>query len=302
MSKILSPFVYYFVLIPISVLPFPVLYIFSDFLYVIIYYIVGYRKDVVRENLKNSFPKLSDEARKNIEKKFYKHFSDFLVESAKTLTISEKAIRNRCKIMNPEMPISYYEKHKSIVVLCGHYNNWEYYALGLTSQMKHITAAAYKPLKNPFFNAKFQKSRQRYGIQMIPMKKLHRYFDDKIDQLSMTVLLNDQSPVHPSAAHWNSFLNQDTGWMKGPEKLARKYNYPVLFGCIRKKKRGFYEVTFYPITDNPKEMSEGEITNKHTEYMTQIINEAPEYWLWSHKRWKHEKPESAVLTAAQATG
>jgi Kdo2-lipid IVA lauroyltransferase/acyltransferase len=291
MSNFFSRILYFILVLPISYLPFRLLYLISDVLYLFTYYIVGYRRKVVYNNLKNSFPELDGKQLKRIEKSFYKHFTDFLVESVKSITISEKTIKERCAIINPELPFSLYEENKSVMVLCGHYNNWEYYAVGLAQQMKHKTYAAYRPLKNTYFNRLILKSRQRFGIQMISMNEVPRFFANTANkELTMSIMVNDQSPGDPKKAHWNTFLNQDTGWMKGTERLAAKYDQAVLFGCIRKKKRGFYEVTFYPITTNPKEVSEGFILDKHSEYLEMVIREHPQYWLWSHKRWKHKRP------------
>lgn len=277
--------------IPISHLPYRVLYFVSNIVYLFTYYIIGYRKKVVRKNLTNSFPHLSHAELLSIEKKFYKHFADFLVESAKSVSISDKAIKERCALINPEILHKYFDEGKSVIVLCGHYNNWEYYAVGIAQQMKHTTIAAYKPLKNKFFDDVILKSRQRFGMKMMSMREIPRYFaNNKMEQPTLSIMVNDQSPSNPKTAYWNTFLNQDTGWMKGAEKLAAKYDQAVLFGCIRKKKRGFYEVTFYPISDNVKQEKDGFVLDKHAEYLEMVINEHPEYWLWSHKRWKHKNP------------
>lgn len=277
--------------IPISHLPYRVLYFVSNIVYLFTYYIIGYRKKVVRKNLTNSFPHLSHAELLSIEKKFYKHFADFLVESAKSVSISDKAIKERCALINPEILHKYFDEGKSVIVLCGHYNNWEYYAVGIAQQMKHNTIAAYKPLKNKFFDDVILKSRQRFGMKMMSMREIPRYFaNNKTEQPTLSIMVNDQSPSNPKTAYWNTFLNQDTGWMKGAEKLAAKYDQAVLFGCIRKKKRGFYEVTFYPISDNVKQEKDGFVLDKHAEYLEMVINEHPEYWLWSHKRWKHKNP------------
>lgn len=291
MSKIFSPIIYYVLVIPISHLPYRVLYFVSNIVYLFTYYIIGYRKKVVRKNLTNSFPHLSHAELLSIEKKFYKHFADFLVESAKSVSISDKAIKERCALINPEILHKYFDEGKSVIVLCGHYNNWEYYAVGIAQQMKHSTIAAYKPLKNKFFDDVILKSRQRFGMKMMSMREIPRYFaNNKMEQPTLSIMVNDQSPSNPKTAYWNTFLNQDTGWMKGAEKLAAKYDQAVLFGCIRKKKRGFYEVTFYPISDNVKQEKDGFVLDKHAEYLEMVINEHPEYWLWSHKRWKHKNP------------
>lgn len=289
MSRIFNPVLYYCVVIPISVLPFPLLYILSRFAYFLAYYVVGYRKKVVRENLEKSFPEKSKEELKKIEKKFYRHFGDFILEMIKSLTVSEKEILKRCTITNPEVPQKFYDKGKSVIVMCGHYNNWEYYAKALEQQVPHQTMAAYMPLNDTFFNNKLLKSRQKFGLKMHSMKNLMRFFTNSKNELTLSVLLNDQAPANPQKAYWNTFLNQETPWLIGPEKIAKKYDIPVLFGCIRKSKRGHYKVTFEIISENPTQEKEGAITEKHTQLMEKIIKEAPEYWLWSHRRWKHKK-------------
>src|SRR5690554_2383447 len=291
MSKIFSAFIYYVVVIPLSHLPFGALYCISNIVYFLLYYIVGYRKKVVRENLQNSFPELLDKERAIIEKKFYKHFADFLIESTKSLSISNQDIQERCALINPELVHKYYDQGKDVIVLCGHYNNWEYYAVGIAQQMKHKTIAAYRPLKNKFFDDKILKSRQRFGMKMLSMREIPRFFANKdITEPVLSVMVNDQSPGDPKTAYWNTFLNQDTGWMKGAEKLAKKYDQVILFGAIRKKKRGFYEVSFSPISEDISKEPNGYVLDKHAEYLEMVIREHPQYWLWSHRRWKHKRP------------
>jgi KDO2-lipid IV(A) lauroyltransferase len=290
MAHFFSKILYYGIAIPISYLPFRVLYSFADMLYYLIYYVIGYRKTVVRKNLKNSFPKLYDKELLRIEKAFYRHFADFLVESVKSFTISNKEILKRCAILNPEVVQKYYDEGRSVMVLCGHYNNWEYYAVGLAQQMQHKVLAAYQPLKNEFFNDVILKSRQRHGVKMMSMKEVPRKLARNTKSPTMSIMVNDQSPHTPKKAYWNTFLNQSTGWMTGTERLAAKLDQAVLFGCIRKRKRGFYEVTFYPISEHPQEEDGGCILDQHTKYLEMVIAENPEYWLWSHKRWKHKQP------------
>lgn len=291
MANWTSKVLYYGLVIPISYLPFRVLYLLSDFLYIIAFYLVRYRKKVVWNNLKNSFPNKTDKELKRVQKAFYRHFTDFLVESVKTLTISNEEILRRCAILNPELPQKYYDEGRSVMVLCGHYNNWEYYAVGLAQQMNHKVLAAYQPLKNEFFNQILLKSRQRYGIKMMSMKEVPRKLVKNPKVPTMSIMVNDQAPHAPRKAYWNTFLNQDTGWMTGTERLAIKLDQAVLFGCIRKRKRGFYEVTFYPITENPEQCDSGYILDQHAKYLEMVIAENPEYWLWSHKRWKHKRPQ-----------
>ncbi|MBW7867929.1 MAG: hypothetical protein H3C31_06360 [Brumimicrobium sp.] len=292
MTRFLSAFVYYCIAMPISLLPFWALYIISDIVYILTYYIVGYRKKVVRENLKNSFPEFPEERLKKIEEGFYKHFADFLVESAKSLTISDKEIRKRCNIINPELVNKYYDEGRDVMILCGHYNNWEYYAVGLAQQMKHKTVAVYQPLKNDFYDKKILNSRQRFGLKMLSIREFPRFLNEKGSiPPTLSVVINDQSPRDVQHAHWNTFLNQQTGWMPGGEKLATKHQQAVVFGTIYKKKRGFYEVEFSLITEHPENEVEGFITDKHSQYLETVIRKEPQYWLWSHRRWKYQPLE-----------
>jgi Kdo2-lipid IVA lauroyltransferase/acyltransferase len=288
MSRILSPVVYYGLVVPLSYLPFGVLYFVSDILYFTIYRVVGYRKQVVRQNLRISFPEKTPAELKTIEKEFYSHFADFLVESIKSISISDREILQRCALMNPEMVNKYYDKNKSVIVLCGHYNNWEYYAVGISQQLKHKTVAAYKPLKNSFFDKVILRSRQRFGMRMVSMRDIPRVFAYELVEPTASIMVNDQSPGNPKTAHWNTFLNQETGWMTGPERLAEKYQQAVLFGVIRKVKRGYYEVTFREIAEDVTNYPKGYVLDTHAQFLEEIIREKPQYWLWSHKRWKHK--------------
>jgi KDO2-lipid IV(A) lauroyltransferase len=290
MSRILSPVVYYGLVVPLSYLPFGVLYFVSDILYFIIYRIVGYRKQVVRENLRTSFPEKNLAELRTIEKDFYSHFADFLVESIKSISISDRDILKRCALMNPEIVNKYYDENKSVIVLCGHYNNWEYYAVGISQQLKHKTVAAYKPLKNAFFDKVILRSRQRFGMRMVSMRDIPRVFANELHEPTASIMVNDQSPGNPRTAHWNTFLNQETGWMTGPERLAEKYHQALLFGVIRKVKRGYYEVTFREIADDVTKYPQGYVLDTHAQFLEEIIREKPQYWLWSHKRWKHKRP------------
>lgn len=289
MKLVFNRILYYCVVLPISVLPFTLLYALSRFIFFLSYHLVGYRKKVVRENLKNAFPDKDDSFLKKIEKRFYHHFGDFIIEIIKSLTISEKQVLKRCQVENPELPNRYFEKGKNVIVMCGHYNNWEYYALALDQQLQHKAMAAYMPLNDNFFNKKLLKSRQRFGLQMNSMKTLLRFYKKGHAQPTMSVLLNDQAPADPKKAYWNIFLNQETPWLIAPEKIARKYNIPVLFGYIKKSKRGRYKVRFEVISEDPESEPEGAITEKHTRYLESIIKDHPEFWLWSHRRWKHKK-------------
>ena len=289
---VLNYLLYYLLIIPISLLPFRALYGVADFLYVVLYKVVGYRTKVVRMNLLNSFPEKSQDELKKIESLFYHHLCDVIVETFKSFTISDKEILKRMVLINPELPNEYFVKGKSLLLAGGHYNNWEWIATSLNQQINHTAAALYTPLSNKFFERKLQMTRGKFGLLMIPTKRATTFFQENTDQLTATVFGIDQSPHHPSRCHWMHFLNQDTGVMFGIEKYAKELDYPVLFSNIDKVKRGYYTLRFSLLTDQPRNQPDGSIVEKATQLLEQQIIALPQYWLWTHKRWKHKKTKN----------
>jgi len=275
---------------PLSFLPFAILYRISDFFYLVIYYGIQYRKKVVFTNLRNSFPEKTETEILAIAKDFYSHFCDLMVEAVKLFSASEKELNKRCKVSNPELLTAYANQGKSLIIPTGHYNNWEIAASVLQKQLLHQPIALYTPLKSNFFNQQLLKSRTRFGLKLLSTKALKAGLAKMPDKLRAIVFLADQSPLMARAAYWTTFLNQETGVMVGTEKYAKQYDYPVVFGKMTKVKRGFYEIEFIPLEDNPKATVFGEITEKHTRILEAIIIKNPQYWLWSHKRWKRKKP------------
>lgn len=288
---VLNILLYYLVIIPISLLPFPVLYVISDFLYFLIYYVVGYRKKVVFTNIRNSFPEKTEWECIVISKLFYRHFCDLVVESLKAFTISEKQVRKRVICKHPEVINNYFEENKSVIIAGGHYNNWELFAVAVDKLIKHDTVGIYTPLRNRFFDTKMRSTRSKYGLTMIATREVKRFFEDNRHRLTATIFGSDQSPSNPKSAYWLTFLNQDTGVQFGTEKFAKDYNYPVLYGRLNKVKRGFYTLDFVDVTHLPQETTYGEITEKITRLLENDIRAIPQYWLWTHRRWKQKRPE-----------
>ena len=282
---------YYLVIIPISSLPFPLLYGLSDSLYVLFYYIFGYRKKIILQNIRNSFPGKSEKEHIEIAKKFYKHFCDLVVESLKTFTISEKEALKRVVCNNPEVINKYYDRQQSVIIAGGHYNNWELFAVAVNTLIKHNAVGIYKPLSNKYFDTKMCTTRSRYGLTLLSTKKVKAFFDNNIQNLTATIFGTDQSPSNPNSAYWMKFLNQDTGVLFGAEKFAKEYNYPVIYARLNKEKRGYYSLDFFDVTDKPQETIYGEITEKVTQLLEKDIQHIPDYWLWTHRRWKHKRPE-----------
>ncbi len=283
---------YYLVILPISLLPFPVLYGFSDFLYLILYYLIGYRKKVVIHNIRNSFPEKTPKEHNEIAKKFYHHLCDLIVESLKIFTISQKQVDKRMICKNPEIVNNFFEKNKSVILAGGHFNNWELFAVAIDKSIKHHSVGIYLPLKNKFFDEKMRNTRSKYGLRMIPTKIVKQFFAEEKNNLTATIFAIDQSPSKPDNCYWTKFLNQDTAVSFGTEKYAREYDYPVIFGRISKLKRGYYIFEFEIACEHPGQTANGEITHKVTQMLEKDIVQQPEFWLWSHKRWKHKKPAS----------
>lgn len=289
MVKLGDRLVFFLVIKPLSYLPLGVLFFFSNITFFLTYRLVRYRRKVVRTNLLNAFPEKKLSEIITIEKGFYRHFTDFIFESIKSISISEKEVLKRTTIKNPELLDKLYAEGKNVLILCGHYNNWEFYALSLPKKLKHSSYSLYQPLKNSFFDKIILNSRKRNGMKLIETRNVINFFQTSDKNPKMMVVVNDQSPTNHKKAHWNSFLNQETGWNVGPEKLAKKYNYVVLFGHSESIKRGHYEVEFNIISEQPEATNNGYITNKYTSLLEEIIIKHPESWLWSHKRWKHKR-------------
>lgn len=287
---VLNILLYYIIIIPISLLPFPVLYRLSDLLYLLFYYLVNYRKKVIVANIQNSFPEKTKKEQLEICRKFYKHLCDLIVESLKIFTISEKQVHQRMTCEHPELVNKFFEENKSIIIAGGHYNNWELMAVAVDKLIKHKAVGIYQPLKNKFFDAKMCNTRSKFGLKMIATKEVKKFFELEINNLNATIFAIDQSPSNPNTCYWTTFLNQDTAVSFGAEKYAKEYNFPVIFGRIVKVKRGHYSFEFELITENPINCAHGEITEKLTAKLESDIIKDPEYWLWSHRRWKHKKP------------
>lgn len=287
---ILNAILYYLIIIPISLLPFRLLYVLSDLTYMVLYKGFGYRTKVVRHNLKNSFPEKTQEELKEIEVRFYRHLCDVIVESLKSFTISNREVLKRMVVENPHLINKYYEEGRSVLIAGGHYNNWEWTATSLQQQINHQAIAIYTPLSNKFFDKKMLSTRGKFGLKMISYKEISKFYSDHQKMLTATLFAIDQSPRNPNRCYWTTFLNQDTGVQFGVEKIARKLDYAVIFGSINKIKRGYYSLHFSLISDRPGEEAHGAIIEKATAFLEAQILDKPQYWLWTHRRWKHKRP------------
>ena len=284
MSRIL----YYLVLKPFSHLPLSILYYFSDVLFFFIYHVTGYRKSVVNSNLRNSFPEKSVAEIESIQKAFFIHLCDIIVESVRLFSMPLEELKQRFKIINTEILDKYYKEGRSVILVGGHYNNWEIAAMAFDVSVPHHAIGIYTPLNDKFFDKKFGESRTKYGVEIITKSMVPRSFISNKNKLTMTIFGADQSPTYSKQVHWMTFLNQQTAVFLGTESFAVKYNYPVVFIKINKTKRGYYEGVLELLNENPGSSKKGEITEAHTRCLEKIIIENPSYWLWSHKRWKRK--------------
>ena len=289
---------YYLLLKPLSLVPLRVLYLISNFVFACNYYLIGYRRKVVRQNIQQSFPNFEEDQIDRIEKTFFKFISDFVVESIKCFSISEEEALRRCNIKNPELLDDLYAKNKSIVLACGHYNNWEMAAACLCKSVKHKGAAIYKPLSNSFLNQKFLETRSKFGMNMIPKYEAKTFMQEHSNENYLIGFGCDQSPKKSNKnLFWTRFLNQDTAVMFGTEKYAVDFDYAVVFMRINRRGRGMYEAELELITETPREEEYGFISRKHTQLLEEQIKEEPSYWLWSHKRWKLQRQEGEMCYA-----
>lgn len=271
----------------ISLLPMFILNILSDLVYVIAYHIIKYRRKVVRENLKNSFTDKSEQEIILIEKKFYKHFSDIVFEAVKSLTISKEEIKKRFSIKNLELIEKYYAEGRSIILYTGHHGNWEW-LIFLALFIPYQTITFYQPLSNKYFNELMRTIRERIGVICVESTKGYKTIISFKQQniLTLTCLIGDQSPTKKATKHWVQFLNQNTAFLIGPDRIANKSNQVVLFPAFEKSKRGHYTLDFKVIEEEPAKRNNYEIIDKYAKLLEETIIKSPELWLWSHRRWK----------------
>ena len=286
MNFILAIILIFFIFL-IGIMPFFILYFFSDLMYVFLYRIFGYRKKVVFENLSLSFPEKEKQELNRLMGLSYKNLTDVIIEGIKGFTMTRSQIRRRHKVLNPEIIEPFYKAGKSVIGLPTHYGNWEWGALspGLFVEGFNIVGF-YKPLSNPFVDRFLRKNRSRTGTALASINKTPRIFERLKNIPTIYIMAADQSPSSQKKSYWIDFLGRNTAFLQGPEKYARKHDIPLVFVDIQRVKRGYYELTLSLLADNPTELEEGEITRRYAKKLESQINKKPENWLWSHKRWK----------------
>ena len=277
----------------LSRIPLGILYLFSNLLYFITFYVVGYRKKVIYENLKNAFPEKSDTEIKSIAKEFYGRFSDFIVEVLKGITISAEELNRRVKFTNVEVLEPYRSKNQSVVVLASHQFNWEWGLLAGCMQLPFPVDAVYQRLSSKSFDNLMLATRSRFGGNPIEKDSALREIIKQKNRLKALGIVADQSPIPNAPKHWTNFLNQETAFYLGAQQISRATGYPAFFMKVKNVGRGKYEVELINIGLPPYEKNSFDIIENYARETEKTISEDPAGWLWSHRRWKLKKPLSS---------
>ncbi|MBU2905372.1 MULTISPECIES: lysophospholipid acyltransferase family protein [Arenibacter] len=271
----------------ISILPFRLFYFFSDFVFIILYHVVGYRKKVVKENLRRAFPNKTKEEIQKIRKDFYRHMCDMFLEMVKTLNLSKEELKERYKIVNIEV-LQEIVKDKSVLIVCSHYANWEW-NVSINNYVNAKGYAVYQRIGNSYFDDLIKKIRAKWNTTLITqqetVKTVYRNVQNGV--ISAYGMVSDQSPQVKRAQYWSEFMGVKVPIFNGPESMARKLDLAVVFLKVSKVKRGYYKAEFIPITTAGKQTKKNEITDRFLRLTEDQIREKPEYYLWTHKRWKH---------------
>lgn len=273
----------------ISILPMRILFMISDVIYVIIYYVFGYRKKVVRHNLKLCFPEKSDKELLDIEKKSFQHFVDVFMELIKSFTITEREISKRLSITNPELLDSFYERHKSVIFLSGHYANWEWVSFIVERSLNYHMSVVYKQLSNPYFDKIIKRTRIKFGVKFVPTKEFYPEIltNLKNNKIQAYGFLADQNPKWEKIKYWGHFMGIEVPIIIGPETIARKLDLPVFYFQTERIKRGVYQSTFILLEEEPKKVPLYQLTNKYMGELEKQIRKAPEFYFWTHRRFRH---------------
>jgi len=242
----------------------------------------------------NAFPNKSSEEIKRIRSNYYKFLGDMVTETVWMFHATTGRIKKRLKIENPEVLNKYFEQGRNVVVVLGHFNSWEILLTGLNLMVDHQIVTIYVPLTDAFLDRKFLAFRTKFGMQVISKKVVRASFEATSDKPKAILFGADQSPKLSKDIHWTTFLNQETAVVKGPEKYARQFDCPVVFLSLNTVKRGYYSVRLEDITGHPKDEPPSAISEKHVRLLDKQIKENPEYWLWSHRRWKMQREPEAV--------
>jgi Kdo2-lipid IVA lauroyltransferase/acyltransferase len=289
--SLIGAFLFFFVILFIGLFPFPLLYLFSNFIRFLIYRIFRYRKKVVVKNLEECFPKLTKQELNKLVVLYYKNLTDVFLEGIRAFTMSRRQILKRHKIINPEFLDQFYESGQSIIGVTGHYANWEWGSLSASLQTTFNVVAFYKQLNNRYIDKFVRWSRTRFGTTLASIKETSATFERFKNNPSIFLMAADQGMPKKflDKAYWIQFLNHDTAFLYGMEKYARLNNLPIVYIDIQRVKQGYYTIELSIIAKNPLELEDGKLTEMYAHKLESIILKKPENWLWSHRRWKFKR-------------
>lgn len=281
-------FVFFILLVSLfALLPFRLMYLLSDVFYFLFFYIIRYRRKVIHDNLKRCFPEKPESEIRILEKKAYKNLMDILIEGIKGFSMRPAQINKRHKVLNPELIKNY--PNQAIIACTAHYANWEWGTFSASLQTSLKVFGFYKPLSNPYIDRFLRWSRARYGTELVSIGLTTRTFDANKDKSVAIIMAADQSPTRPEKSYWMHFMGQDTAFLHGPEKHARRCNLVVMYAAVRRVKRGYYTIELSLLTDDIRSLPEGELTRLYADKVESEIRNNPSDWLWSHRRWKHKR-------------
>ena len=284
----------------LALLPLPVLYVIANFIYFIVYRVVRYRVKVVRDNLKQSFPQKNEEALLGIEKDFYRHFANYMVETIKLLHISDAEMRRRMEFVDAEVVDRFITQGRSVMLLLGHYGNWEWIpslTMWCAAPPQLQPGQVYRPLRNEWFDRFFLRLRSHFGTKCVPKNDIYRVLSGyrREGKVSLTGFMADQTPSPQNIHHWVSLFNRPTAAITGFEKVAKKLDMAVVYIDVEILRRGYYRATFQLLEENPTQVPEFDITNRYYAALQRTLDRAPYAWLWSHKRWKHTPSSNTTI-------
>ncbi len=285
-----------------SLLPFRVMHRISDLLFFISWYLISYRKSIVLMNLKNSFPGKSEREITRIAKQFYRFFFDLTLETLKTLSMTRKQALRHCRFDEDSFRLleKLYAENKDLLLVLGHYGNWELAGTVFSSLCSHQLYVIYKPLSNPFFDRLVYHMRSRWGTKLIATRNTYERMNEIRGTGAAVAFIADQS-AKPDNAYWTTFLNQETPVFWGTELISKKFNIPVVYMTIRRERRGKYKIFIEMLVEKPRSTRRGEISEAHTRKLERDILAQPELWLWSHRRWKYERLKTEVPEPVDGT-
>lgn len=278
----------------LALLPFPVLYLFSEVLAFLVWHVFRYRKKVALTNLRHSFPEWTGKEIRRTARRFYRHFADQVLEAFKVFHLDEKQILKRVHFTNPELLEEYYKAGKSVILATAHYGNWEW-LVSLPLITEYHVLVVYKPPRDKRSDYVYERYGSRYGGDAVKLPALPRTLlkHSANKEQTATFLVADQGPVREHIRHWNTLLNQPTPWNEGIDRLAKKTGQPVIYIQLEKLRRGNYQITFHPLCQDAGEAAPHEITDAFTARLESSIRARPELWLWTHRRWKLKREKEA---------